>query len=146
MHKEIVVALIGMVSAVTVSYIASTKGARNTAREVVTTETASIVREIERLDVVTAGAVEEDGEVIRFTGYPFTVSPRQAGVYRINFRDPFKDVPVVVAISDGGQSGATVEVTSIDVTGFTVEGRAYPSYELSPTGFQFVAVHARPRQ
>ncbi|UTW45921.1 hypothetical protein KFE80_03170 [bacterium SCSIO 12696] len=137
MKKEVIVAIIGAIATIFGAFIAATEGARETVKN----ETASIIREIERLDVVTAGSIKSNGKVEHYSGYPFTVFPVDSGVYRVNFRDPFKNVPVVVAIGDGGESGAIVEVTSIDITGFTIEGRTYSEHGLAPTGFQFIAVN-----
>ena len=148
MRVEILVALIAAVASVGAAYITATKAAATTARDTARTEardivsetTGRIVERIEQLSVVTAGAVAKNGNAVRHAGKPFTVSGQQAGRYRINFRDPFLTVPVVVAISDGGDRGAAAEITGIDATGFFVEGRDYSRHGLAIIGFQFVAV------
>jgi len=148
MRVEIVVAVIGALASVGAAYITATKAAattaqgeaRDAAKRAVTETTGPLVEKIEQLSVVTAGAVDKKGNVIRHAGKPFTVSPQEAGRYRINFRDPFPTVPVVVAISDGGDRGAAAEITGIDTTGFVVEGRDYSKHGLAVIGFQFVAV------
>ena len=174
MKTAIMVAVIGAVASVGAAFIMATMTAEKTAIETAdrTTQeirqevgavkqvaekatketqaverrlTREIFKRIEKLDVVTAGAVKKDGTVIRHVGFPFTVIRRKSGQYRVNFRDPFKEIPVVIATSDGGDRGAFAEITSVDSTGFTVEGRTYSAHGLAEIGFQFVAVHATGR-
>lgn len=154
MKTEIIVAVIAAAASVAVAYIPIINSVENRAKEIAVTEAKTsaavvvdrakreITQQIQKLDVVTAGSVQENGTVIRHAGYPFTVAPRDSGRYRINFRDPFKEIPIVVAISDGGDKGAVAEITAIDTTGFTVEGRTYSGHGLAKIGFQFVAVQS----
>lgn len=99
MRVEIVVSLIGALASVGAAYITATKAAETAAE-----------RKLEQLAVATAGVVDKNGNVIRHAGRPFTVSPQPPGRYRVNFRDPFPTLPIVVAISDGGDRGATAEI------------------------------------
>ncbi len=154
MKAEIVVAVITAVASVAVAYIPIINRAEDAAKKIAIAEAKTsatqvvnqakreIIQKIQKLDVVTAGSVQKNGTVVRHAGFPFTVAPRDSGRYRINFRDPFKEVPIVVAISDGGDKGAVAEITAIDPTGFTVEGRTYSGHGLAKIGFQFVAVQS----
>ncbi len=145
MKTEIIAALIGAGATVIAAYFPILSSAEKAAEEKVEARVGAIIQEIENLDVVTAGSVAKDGTVVRHSGYPFTVAPRDGGRYRVNFRDPFKEIPVVVATSDGGDRGAFAEITSIDTTGFLVEGRTYSAHGLAEIGFEFVAVQSIPK-
>ncbi len=154
MKTEIIVAVIAAIASVAVAYIPIMTSVENTAKQIAASEAKSsatvvvnqakieLIQQIQKLDVVTAGSVQKNGTVVRHAGYPFTVAPRDSGRYRINFRDPSKQIPTVVAISDGGDKGAFAEITAIDTTGFTVEGRTYSGHGLAKIGFQFVAVQS----
>ena len=146
MKTQVIIALIGAIASVGAAFVSGTFTVtveRSAAKAIEATQEAEtvldIVRGIEKLGVVTAGAVKA-GKVVRHVGYPFDVFQEGKGKYKINFRDPFKEVPVVVAISDGGQEGAFAEITHVDTTGFVLLGQTYHSHGLADIGFQFVAI------
>jgi len=128
MGVQIIVALIGAFTSIAVAIFSSGY---------------FVNKKIEDIAVVTAGAVDLRGNVDRREGLPFTVNPLGTGKYRVNFREPFPNKPIVVAISDGGQKGSFAEIIGVDTTGFTIEGRDYATHGLAEIGFQFIAVKAK---
>jgi hypothetical protein len=92
---------------------------------------------ISNLEIVTAGAVTDDG---RETASDFDVKLEQAGQYRVTFMDWFKEPPHIIATTDGGQRGAAITVKEVKQGSFLVETRDYSANGLTPAAFQFIAV------
>jgi hypothetical protein len=93
--------------------------------------------------VVCAGSVSQNGDLLHTSGTLVSVKRLLKGRYELTFQPPFDYVPILVATSDGGDSGAFAEVVSAESSGFIVEGRSYATHSRSDIGFQFAAFRSR---
>jgi hypothetical protein len=73
---NIVIALIGAIASIAVALIGSTSVASSLAADEARLVADKRVEErLREVNVVTAGYIDEKGNVVRFVGKPFTVSP-----------------------------------------------------------------------
>ncbi len=141
--SNIRIVLIGAIASIAVTNITAGNTPSNISKN--TTEKVenvkdSILEEVRKLTVVTGGEVNKNGKKINSVGIPFDVEVIQNGQYRIKFKKPFRQKPIVVAIGDGGDKGAYTEITNINNKGFVLEGRDYLKHGLAQLNFQFLVV------
>ncbi len=125
--------------------LAEVSGATDRIKLNILAEYSSKLGQMQEGSIYSAGNVLADGKLQFHLGEQPSVVHQSQGTYRINLSG-LSEPPIVVATSNvgvGSGGGARVDVTAVDATGFTVEGKFWGSNVRVNTGFNFMVARAK---